>query len=70
MATRQWLHNYIVERLVTVSRFLGEVPVNQRISSVIQTAQTNEDFAALRPDIVVTHESLRTVHITVARTLY
>ena len=54
-ATRQLRHNDIVERLAATSRLPGDLRVNQRVPDV------GEDLAALRPDLVVTHESSRTV---------
>ena len=56
-AARQLRHNAIVERLAAASRLPGEVRLNQRVQGV------DGDLAALRPDIVVTHEPSRTVVI-------
>ena len=56
-AARQLRHNAIVERLAASSRLPGEVRINQRVQGV------GGDLAALRPDIVVTHEPSRTVVI-------
>ncbi|KOX71975.1 hypothetical protein WN51_03123, partial [Melipona quadrifasciata] len=54
-ATRQLRHNRIVERLAAASRLPGDLRFNQRVPSV------GGDLAALRPDLVVTHEPSRTI---------
>ncbi|XP_043525393.1 uncharacterized protein LOC122536786 [Frieseomelitta varia] len=54
-ATRQLRHNRIVERLAAASRLPGDLRVNRTVPGV------DEDLAAMRPDLVVTHEPSRTV---------
>ena len=56
-AARQLRHHNIVNRLAKAIRLPGEIKVDNRVSGV------DGGVEALRPDIVVTHEPSKTIHI-------
>ncbi|XP_043263789.1 uncharacterized protein LOC122404008 [Colletes gigas] len=56
-AARQLRHHGLVRRLATATRLPGDIRVDRRVPGA------PDELAALRPDIVVTHEPSRTVHL-------
>lgn len=54
-AARQLRHNGIVKRLVDALRLPEEARMDQRVPGV------DDELAALRPEIIVTHELSKTV---------